>query len=73
MTLDELTELNALVARVRRLQADYAHSRAPLDYWPYNDLWKELRDGWGVELDKEVYHGPKLGNRLPDGDGPRAA
>ena len=50
MTMDELTELNALVARARRHLRDYDQSAQASDYWQYHELYMELRDGWNMQL-----------------------
>lgn len=53
MTLAELIEINALVARTLRAQGEYQHTKESEDYWRYHELGKELKDGYGLELDRE--------------------
>ena len=51
MTMDDLAELNSLVARARRHLRDFDQTGEPEHYWLYEAIWRDLKDGpWKLEL-----------------------
>lgn len=50
MNIEQLTEINALVARARRHLRDFDGSTNPDDYFQYEALWRELKEQYNFEL-----------------------
>jgi hypothetical protein len=50
MTLDDLREMNGLVARINRLAEMYLKMRNTATYLPYHALWKEAKDVYNLEM-----------------------
>lgn len=50
ITMEDLVEINALIARARRHLRDFDTSTSPDDYFQYEALWRELKEQYGFEL-----------------------